>query len=179
MEKCAQSVLSVILVFALEIWTLRYEPHVSGSSCSLVGVWRNAWSDYGYVFCVSRFHGAVLGLVVDMSVGVYDRLWSDRGENCGLRSCIPRSWSLSLVCGSCRFSGASVEETVVSHRCSLSARVPGQRFLACLLSMTGYCTVKVPQIQFIACFGGHSSCAIWTGMMLPAVFLMVVMMMGF
>ena len=38
--------------------------------CLGVLSWRNAWSDYGYMFCVSRFHGAVLGLVVDMSVGV-------------------------------------------------------------------------------------------------------------
>ena len=38
--------------------------------CLGVLSWRNAWSDYGYMFCVSRFHGAVLGLVVGMSVGV-------------------------------------------------------------------------------------------------------------
>ena len=38
--------------------------------CLGVLSWRNAWSDYGYMFCVSRFHGAVLGLVVDMPVGV-------------------------------------------------------------------------------------------------------------
>ena len=38
--------------------------------CLGVLFWRKAWSDYGYMFCVSRFHGAVLGLVVDMSVGV-------------------------------------------------------------------------------------------------------------
>ena len=41
--------------------------------CLGVPFWRNAWSDYGYMFCVSRFHGAVLGLVVDMSVGCNDR----------------------------------------------------------------------------------------------------------
>ena len=34
MKKCAQS-LSVFLVFALGIWTICYEPLVSGSSCSL------------------------------------------------------------------------------------------------------------------------------------------------
>ena len=38
--------------------------------CFGVLFWRNALSDYGYMFCVSRFHGAVLGLVFDMSVGV-------------------------------------------------------------------------------------------------------------
>ena len=37
MEKCAQSVLQLSL-FALGIWTIRYEPLVSGSSCSLFGV---------------------------------------------------------------------------------------------------------------------------------------------
>ena len=31
-------------------------------------------------------------------------------------------------------------------------------------------------LQFIAYFRGHSSCATWTGMMLPAVFLMAAMM---
>ena len=35
------------------------------------------------------------------------------------RSCVPLTrWSMSPVCGSCRFSGASVEETVVSRSCS-------------------------------------------------------------
>ena len=38
MEKCAQSVLQLSLFFALEIWTIRHEPLVSGSSCSLFGV---------------------------------------------------------------------------------------------------------------------------------------------
>ena len=33
------------LVFALGIWTLRYEPLVSGSSCSQFGPWRTAWFD--------------------------------------------------------------------------------------------------------------------------------------
>ena len=37
MEKCAQSVFQLSL-FALGIWTTRYEPLVSGSSCSLFGV---------------------------------------------------------------------------------------------------------------------------------------------
>ena len=58
--------------------------------CLGVLSWRNAWSDYGYMFCVSRSHGAFLGLVVDMPVGVKTTgLWSDSGENCGFRSCIP------------------------------------------------------------------------------------------
>ena len=53
MEKCAQSVFQVSL-FALGIWTICYEPFVSGSSCSLFGVWRNASFDNGYMFCVFR-----------------------------------------------------------------------------------------------------------------------------
>ena len=36
-------------LFALGIWTICYEPLVSGSSCSLFGVWRNAWFDNGYM----------------------------------------------------------------------------------------------------------------------------------
>ena len=45
---------AIFLVFALGIWTLRYDPLVSGSSCSLFGFWRNDWFDYGYMFCFSR-----------------------------------------------------------------------------------------------------------------------------
>ena len=41
-------------LFALGIWTICFEPLVSGSYCSLFGVWRNAWFDNGYMFCVSR-----------------------------------------------------------------------------------------------------------------------------
>ena len=52
MEKCAQS--SQLSLFALGIWTICYEPLVSGSYCSLFGVWRNAWFDNEYMFCVSR-----------------------------------------------------------------------------------------------------------------------------
>ena len=36
MERCVQSSISVFLVFALGIWTLRYEPLVSGSFCSFL-----------------------------------------------------------------------------------------------------------------------------------------------
>ena len=41
-------------LFAPGICTIRYEPLVSGSYCSLFGVRRNAWFDNGYMFCVSR-----------------------------------------------------------------------------------------------------------------------------
>ena len=39
-------------LFAPGIWTICYEPLVSGSFCSLFGVWRNAWFDNGYMFRV-------------------------------------------------------------------------------------------------------------------------------
>ena len=38
----------------LEFGQYVMRPLVSGSSCSLFGVWRNAWFDKGYMFCVSR-----------------------------------------------------------------------------------------------------------------------------
>ena len=70
MEKCAQSVLRVFPVFALGIWTLRYEPLVSGSSCSLFGCTFLAQCLVRLWIHICVFFGAVLGLVVDMSVGV-------------------------------------------------------------------------------------------------------------
>ena len=39
-------------LFAPGIWTICYEPLVSGSFCSLFGGWRNAWFDNGYMFRV-------------------------------------------------------------------------------------------------------------------------------
>ena len=70
MGKCAQSVLSVFPVFALGIWTLRYEPLVSGSSCSLFGCTFLAQCLVRLWIHICVFFGAVLGLVVDMSVDV-------------------------------------------------------------------------------------------------------------
>ena len=70
MEKCAQSVLSVFPVFALGIWTLRYEPLVSGSSCSLFGCTFLAQCLVRLWIHICVFFGAVVGLVVDMSVDV-------------------------------------------------------------------------------------------------------------
>ena len=50
------------------------------------------------------------------------------------------------------------------------------RSLTCpLLSTTGFYTVEVPQIQFIACLCGHSSCATQTGTTFPAFFVMAAM----
>ena len=104
MEKCAQS-LSVFPVFALEIWTLRYEPLVSGSSCSLFGCTFLAQCLVRLRIHICVFFGAVLGLVVDMSVAVQRqgfgptvrKLWVPQLHSSSL-------WSLSLVCRSCRFS---------------------------------------------------------------------------
>ena len=89
-----------------------------------VGVlsWRNAWSDYGYIFASSEvqflgWSSTCLLLCNDRAlVRQWRKLWAPQ-----LHSSL---WSLSLVCRSCRFSGASVEETVVSHSCSLSRRLP-------------------------------------------------------
>ena len=69
MENCAQS-LSVFPVFALGIWTFRYEPLVSGSSCSLFGCTFLAQCLVRLWIHICVFFGAVLGLVVDLSVGV-------------------------------------------------------------------------------------------------------------
>ena len=50
------------------------------------------------------------------------------------------------------------------------------RSLTCpLLSTTGFYTVELPQIQFIACLCGHSSCATQTGTTLPAFLVMAAM----
>ena len=52
------------------------------------------------------------------------------------------------------------------------------RSLTCpLLSTTWFYTVEVPQIQFIACLCGHSSCATQTGTTFPA-FLVMAAVMG-
>ena len=77
--------------------------------------------------------------------------------------------SVSLVRGSCRFSGAGVE---IPHV-----------FLDKVVDMPVIVNDRVLHsgsalIQLIACFRGHSSCATQTGTMLPA-FLLMAAMMGF
>ena len=100
---------AVFLVFA------RYEPLVSCSSCSLFDV------------------GAMLGSTQDTCSASPDSMVQFLGSSstCPLvckrqgfgqtveKTVVPQlhsydKWSMSLVCGLCRFSGASVEETVVS-----------------------------------------------------------------
>ena len=91
--------------------------------CLGVLSWRNAWFDYGYIFASS---GAVLWLVVDMSVAVQRQGFGQTVEKT-VGSAVAFLVVVAVPVGrSCRFSGASVKETVVSHRCSLSARVFGQ-----------------------------------------------------
>ena len=114
------------LFFALGIWTLRYEPLVSGSSCSLFGCTFLAQGLVRLWIHICVFFGAVLGLVVDMSVAVQRQGFGQTVEKT-VGSAVAFLVVVAVpVGGSCRFSGARVEETVVSHRCSLSARVFGQ-----------------------------------------------------
>ena len=62
----------------------------------------------------------------------------------------------------------------------LGSSSPWTRSLTCPLLSTTWVmqTVKVPQIQLVACFCGHSSCATQTGTTLPA-FLVMAAMDGF
>ena len=74
--------------------------------------------------------------------------------------------SMSPLCGSCRFSGESVEETVVSHSCSLSSDIP-HVFLDKVVDMPVIVNDRVlhsggASIQLIVCLRGHSSCATQT-----------------
>ena len=56
--------------------------------CLGVLSWRNAWADYGYIFASSLVQ--FLGWSSTCPFVCATGLWSDRGENCALRSCIPR-----------------------------------------------------------------------------------------
>ena len=158
MEKCAQSVLSVFLVFALGIWTLRYEPLVSGSSCSL----------FGYTFltqCLVRLWIHVLRLQIPWCSSWVGRrhvrwcattgLWSDSGENCGFRSCIP------LISGRCPWFAGRADSLVHVWRRQSSptdAACP-YVFLDKVVDMPLLCngrclvfgaeTADSPQLQFI------------------------------
>ena len=61
-------------------------------------------------FLVGRLHARCCG---------NDRAWVRQWRKLLLRSCFPLTrWLTSLACRSCRFSGAGVEQTVVSHSCS-------------------------------------------------------------
>ena len=124
MEKCAQS-LSVFPVFALEIWTLRYEPLVSGSSCSLFGCTFLAQCLVRLWIHICVFFGAVFGLVVDMSVAVQRQGFGPTVEKT-VGSAVAFLFIMVAVPGLqvVQILGASVEETVVSHSCSLSYVFP-------------------------------------------------------
>ena len=88
MEKCAQSVLCVFPVFALGIWTLRYEPLVSGSSCSLFGCTSLAQCLVRLDACSASPDSMVqfLGWSSTCPLVATTGLWSDSGEN-WFRSC--------------------------------------------------------------------------------------------
>ena len=121
------------LFFALDIWTLRYEPLVSGSSCSLFGLY---------------FPGAMLGPTMDTYLRLLwcsswvgrrhvrccatTGLWSDSGENCGFRSCIPLlsgrcPWFAGRADSRCKCGGDSRIPQL-----QLVVRVPGQGCWTCL-----------------------------------------------
>ena len=207
MEKCAQSVLSDFPVFALGIWTLRYEPLVSGSSCSLFGCTFLAQ-------CLVRLWIHVLRLQIPWCsswVGRRHVRWcattglrSDSGEN-WFRSCssllvdilIPMVQTIQQIIEihrCCPYLVVDVPGVRVAQilRCKCGGdsrlpqlqllRIPSRfracswtRLLTCLCcSTTGAWSLgaencgspqlqcvsqwEVPQMQFIACFGGHPDC---------------------
>ena len=84
--------------------------------CLGVLSWRNAWSDYGYIFASSvQFWVGRRHVRCWATTG----LWSDRGENCGLRSCIPR-------CGRC--PGWQVVQ-ILWCKCGGDSRLPQMQLL--------------------------------------------------
>ena len=158
MEKCAQS-LSVFLVFALGIWTICYVPLVSGSSCSLFGVlfWRNALSDYGYMFCV-RFHGAVLGFVFDMSVGVQQQGFGQTVEKTVGSAVAP------LIRGRCpRFAGRADSLVQVWRRQSYPTVAACRtcswtRSLTCLCCVTAGAWSSVQKLRILRTCSSSTRC---------------------
>ena len=157
MEKCAQS-LSVFPVFALEIWTLRYEPLVSGSSCSLFGCTFLAQCLVRLWIHICVFFGAVLGLVVDMSVAVQRQGFGQTVEKT-VGSAVAFLVVVAVPVGrSCRFSGAGVEETVVSHRCSLFAQCFWTRSLTCLRCVTVGAWSSVQKLRILRSCSSSTRC---------------------
>ena len=82
-----------------------------------------------------------------------------------------------LVCRSCSASVLSWRRQSSSHNCSRRA-LDQVVDVPVVVQRQGFFTVEVPQIQFIACSCGHSSCATQTGTTFPA-FLLMAAMMGF
>ena len=156
MEKCAQS-LSVFPVFALEIWTLRYEPLVSGSSCSLFGCTFLAQ-------CLVRLRIHICVFWCSSLVGrrhvrccATTGLWSDSGENCGLRSCIPR-------CGRC--PGWQVVQ-ILWCKCEGDSRLPQMqlirtrfwtRSLTCLRCVTAGAWSSVQKLRILRSCSSSTRC---------------------
>ena len=173
MEKCAKSVLTLFSL--LEFGHYVMSPSYLAVLVRCLGVlsWRNAWADYGYIFASSLVQ--FLGWSSTCSFVCATGLWSDRGEKLCVRSCIPRS------CRCPWFPGRADSLVQVWRRHSSHTdavyphvfldKVVDMPFVNDRLLHTGGAS-----LQFIAFFRGHSSCAAWTGMVLPAVFLMAAMM---
>ena len=66
------------------IYSGRYLRFRSSTECWLLQLLHRDRAHSANCTVTLRFHSAVLGLVVDMPVGVQTTgLWSDSGENCG------------------------------------------------------------------------------------------------
>ena len=123
--------------------------------CFGVLFWRNALSDYGYMFCVSRFHGAVLGLVFDMSVGVQQQGFGQTVEKTVGSAVAP------LIRGRCpRFAGRADSLVQVWRRqSSPTVAACPYVFLDKVVDMPSLCngrclvfgaeTADSPHLQFI------------------------------
>ena len=140
--------------------------------CLGVLSWRNAWADYGYIFASSLVQ--FLGWSSTCSFVCATGLWSDRRENCALAVAF-------LVRGRCPWFAGRADSLVQVWRRQSSHtdaayphvfldKVVDMPFVNDRLLHSGGAS-----LQFIAYFRAHSSCATWTGMMLPAVFLMAAM----
>ena len=157
MEKCAQS-LSVFLVFALGVWTLRYEPLVSGSSCSLFGCTFLAQCLVRLWIHICVFFGAVLGLVVDMSVDVQRQGFGQTVEKT-VGSAVAFLVVVAVpVGGSCRFSGA---------KCGGDSRLPQMqlirtcfwtRSLTCLRCVTAGAWSSVQKLRILRSCSSSTRC---------------------
>ena len=156
MEKCAQS-LSVFPVFALEIWTLRYEPLVSGSSCSLFGCTFLAQCLVRLWIHICVFFGAVLGLVVDMSVAVQRQGFGQTVEKTVAPQLHSSLWSLSRLAGRADFR----------CKCGGDSRLPQMqlirtcfwtRSLTCLRCVTAGASRSVQKLRILRSCSSSTRC---------------------
>ena len=150
-------------------------PSYLGSSCSLFGCTFLAQCLGRLWIHICVFFGAVPGLVVDMFVCVCDRALVRQRRKLCVRSCIPRScrcpWFPGRADSLVRVWRRHSSHTDAVYPHVFLDKVVDMPFVNDRLLHTGGAS-----LQFIAFFRGHSSCAAWTGMVLPAVFLMAAMM---